>query len=78
MLHVTDNLRCEPTQRLATIEELLCKGDAKQLTEELEKLGLMHQQLVTTTSNVLALLPDEHMKHVEMAKLDAIETSVCG
>ena len=42
MLHITDNLRCKLTQRLATIEELLCKGDAKLLTEELERLELMH------------------------------------
>ena len=76
MLQVTDNLRATVTQKLTRVEDLLKKGEVEKLVKELENVELLHQQLVGSTGDTVALLPNEHSKRIEMAELDALESKV--
>ena len=78
MLQVNDNLRGTLNQKVTRLEDLLIKGDSDKLVQELENLELLHQQLVHDTNNIVGLLPNELTERFEMAKLDALESKVCG
>ena len=76
MLETTDKLRSALTRRLGVVEDLLRDSDDDALVPEIEHLELLHHELVMTTDQALAALPDRHMQHVEMAKLEALESQV--
>ena len=76
MLQTTDKLRSALTWRLGVVEDLLRDSDNDALVPEIEHLELLHHELVMTTDQALAALPDRHMQHVEMAKLEALESQV--